>query len=104
MQRQPHLSYRKGDATANVRMNCLTKEVMSDYFDLLKEILTETQLLNSPNRIYNVDETGIVLDGHAPRIVAKKGQKKVRNRTSGNKNQVTVIACQRSVHSTICNL
>ena len=93
MQRQPHLSYRRGDPTANVRMNCLTKEVISDYFDLLKEVLTENQLLNSPNRIYNVDETGIALDGHAPRIVAKRGQKKVRYRTSGNKNQITVIAC-----------
>ena len=67
--------------------------MISDYFDLLKEVLTESQLLNSPNRIYNVDETGIALDGHAPRIVAKKGQKKVRYRTSGNKTQVTVIAC-----------
>ena len=74
-------------------MNCLTKEMISDYFDLLKEVLTESQLLNSPNRIYNVDETGITLDGHAPRIVAKKGQKKVRYRTSGNKTQITVIAC-----------
>ena len=59
-------TYRRGDPTANVRMNCLTKEVISDYFDLLKEVLTENQLLNSPNRIYNVDETGIALDGHAP--------------------------------------
>ena len=37
MQRQPHLSYRRGDPTANVRMNWLTKEVISEYFDLLKE-------------------------------------------------------------------
>ncbi len=28
-----------------------------------------------------------------PRIVAKKGQKKVRYRTSGQKSQVTVIGC-----------
>ena len=56
-------------------------------------LLVENQLLNSPNRIYNVDETGIALDGHALRIVAKRGQKKVRYRTSGNKNQITVIAC-----------
>ena len=33
------------------------------------------------------------MDGHAPRVVALKGQKKVRYITSGNKNQVTVIAC-----------
>lgn len=93
LQRQPHLSYRRGDPTANVRMNCLTEEAISDYFELLKAELTSNELMNSPNRIYNVDETGICLDGHAPRVVALKGQKKVRYRTSGNKNQVTVIAC-----------
>ena len=91
--RQPHLSYRKGDPTANVRMNCLTKEVITDYFNLLKDVLTENNLFESPNQIYNVDETGIALDGHAPRVIAKRGQKKVRYRTSGNRSQLTVIAC-----------
>ena len=93
LQRQPQLSYRRGDPTANVRMNCLNQEVISDYFALLKDVLTENELLNSPGRIYNVDETGIALDGHAPKVVAKRGQKKVRYRTSGNKSQITVIAC-----------
>ena len=32
MQRYLHLSYQKGDSIANVRMNCLSKEVISDYF------------------------------------------------------------------------
>jgi len=49
--------------------------------------------MNSSSRKYNVDKTGISLEGHAPRVVALNGQKKVRYRTSGNKNQVTVIAC-----------
>ena len=74
-------------------MNCLNREVIADYFALLKDVLTGNQLLNSPSRIYNVDETGMALDGHAPKVVAKRGQKKVRYRTSGNKSQVTVITC-----------
>ena len=93
MQRHPDLSYRKGDPTANVRMNCLNKEVISEYFHFLTEVLTENEFLDSPSRIYDVDETGIALDGHAPRVVAKRGQKKVRYRTTGNKKQVTVVAC-----------
>ena len=51
------------------------------------------QLMDSPNRIYNVDETGLCLDGHAPQVVALRGQKNFWYRTSGNKSQVTVIAC-----------
>ena len=93
MERQPHLSMRKGDPTANVRMDCLTKETMDAYFQLLKDTLIENDLMDSPNQIYNVDETGMPLDHRAPKVVAGRGQKKVRYRTSGNKSQITVIGC-----------
>ena len=48
-----------------------------------------------PSQIYNVDETGISmpLDYRPPKIVAKRGQRKVRYRTSRNKSQITVIGC-----------
>ena len=78
MARQPHLSMRKGDPTANVsRMDRLTKETMDAYFQLLKETLIENNLIDSPNQIYNVDEMGMPLDHRAPKIVAGRGQKKV---------------------------
>ena len=51
MTRQPQLSLRKGDPTANVRMDCLNKETMDKYFDLLKDTLVENNLMESPNRI-----------------------------------------------------
>ena len=34
MERQSHLSLRKGDPTANVRKDCLTPEKMKQYFEL----------------------------------------------------------------------
>jgi len=48
---QPQLSLRKGDPTANVRMDCLNKETMDKYFDLLKDTLVENNVMESPNRI-----------------------------------------------------
>ena len=93
MNRQPQLSLRKGDPTANVRMDCLTKETIDKYFDLLKDTLVENNLMESPNRIYNVDETGMPLNHSAPKIVTGRGHKKVRYGTSGNKSQITVIGC-----------
>ena len=45
MTRQPQLSLRKGDPTANVRMECLNKETMDKYFDLLKDTLIENNLM-----------------------------------------------------------
>ena len=93
MSRQPKLSLRKGDATANVRMDCLTKKTMDIYFELLKDTLVSNNLMESPNQVYNVDETGMPLNHSAPKIITRRGQKKVRYRTSGNKSQVTIIGC-----------
>ena len=93
MERQPYLRLHKGDATANVRMNYVNEETMTEYFDLLKSVLMENELMESPNHIYNVDETGMPLERRPPKVVTKKGRKKVRCRTSGNKSQITVIGC-----------
>ena len=95
--RHHHLVLRKGDPTANVRMDSVNKETMNNYFTMLKDTLTENGLLDSPSQIYNVDETGMPLDHRPPKIVTVKGQKKVRSRTSGNKSQITVIACVSAV-------
>ena len=55
------------------------------------EVLTESKVLNSPSRIYNMEDTGKPLDGHTPWIFAKQGKKKVR--LEPQKNKVPVIAC-----------
>ena len=72
MERQSHLSLRKGDATANVQMDCLSPETMKQYFDLLKDVLEENDLMESPGQIYNVDETGMLLDHRPPKIVTQR--------------------------------
>ena len=74
-------------------MDAVNRETLNQYFDLLKDALTEHNLLQSPLQIYNVDESGISLDPKAPNVVAKKGTKKVRYRTSGKKGQITVVGC-----------
>jgi len=104
LERQPTLSLRKGDATANVRMDCLSNETMLQYFQMLGDVLTEHNLLNSPAQIYNVDKTGMPLDHRPLRVLSKRGQKKVQCRTSGNKSQITVCQCNWSCNSTICDL
>ena len=65
-------------STANVRMDCVNPEAMSQYFDLLNDVLEEYGLKTEPERIYNVDETGMPLDHRPPKIVTQRGHKKVR--------------------------
>ena len=90
LERHPKLSLRYGDATGHVRMDAVTKENITNYFDLLKECLEEHDFASHPERIYNMDESGVPLDPKPPRVVTRKGQRKVRYRSKG---QVTVIGC-----------
>ena len=53
--------------------------------------------MNKPGQIFNVDESGMPLEHRSPKVVAKKGQKKVRYCTSGNKSQVTVVGCINAI-------
>lgn len=51
MQRQRQLSLRKGDATTNVLMDCVNPEAISQYFDVLNDVLEEYGLKQEPDRI-----------------------------------------------------
>lgn len=91
--RHPMLSLRSGDATAHVRMNATTKETLTRYLDLLEEVLNKHGLKDHPERIYNMDETGIPLDPKPPKVISARGEKKIRYRCSGDKTQITVLGC-----------
>ena len=78
---------------AAVRFRCTNLEVIQNYYKLLKTTLTQHNFSGEPWRIYNVDETGMPLDPRKPRVVTKVGTKKVRVMGSGNKHQITVVAC-----------
>ena len=63
----------------------MNRDVFVSYFELLKVTLIENDLLDKPAQIYNCDESGLPLDHKMPRVIAKRGVKEVRLRTSGNK-------------------
>ena len=48
MKRNSTLSLRKGDSTANVRIDCLNETNINNYFDLVKGTLEDNSLMNSP--------------------------------------------------------
>ncbi len=101
LERHPLLSLRSGDATGFARQTAVTHENLRKYFDLLKEIIDENDLAAHPERIYNMDETGIPLDPKPPKIVSLKGVRNVRYTCSGRKGQVTVLGCCNGVGSAI---
>ena len=74
---------------------------IEQYFAVLKESLEKYDLMDKPGQIYNFDEVGVPLDHRPPHVIVKKGQIKVRYRSSGNKNQVTVVACVNTIGSAV---
>jgi len=60
----------------------------------MKYVLDEHELIKQPGQIYNVDESGM-----PPFALncGKKGKKKVRHCTSGNKSKNTIVGCVNAV-------
>ena len=93
LQRHPDLSLRSGDSTGYVRMNAMNEENLKQYFSLLDSVLEDNNLKAHPEQIYNMDETGLPLNPKPPKVVALRGQKKVRYQCPGSKQQITVLGC-----------
>ena len=74
---------------------------MEEYYSLLKTTLEEHGIFNNPSCISNMDESGMLLEHKPPRVVARKRTKKIHSRTSGNKSQVTIIACANAAGTTL---
>lgn len=91
--RHPHLKMRAGESLAYVRAVSSNRKVVDQYFDLLEEILTQNGLKDKPGRIFNLDESGLPLQHHPRKRIAVRGQKHVNVITSGNKTNITVLAC-----------
>ena len=92
MERYPDLSLRKSDSLAVARAVATTASTINHYYSVLRSTLEEHGIFNCASQIYNMDESGMPLD-HKPRVIARRGMKKVYCRTSGNKAQITIIAC-----------
>ena len=76
---------------AAVRFDYTNSDSINEYFELLESTLIKNDLWDKRAQFYNVDETGMPLDATKQKVCAMKGQKKVRQRGSGNKGQITVL-------------
>lgn len=64
--------------------------------------MTTLGIFNHPERIFNVDEKGIRLCVHKPpTVIAKKGAKRVHNRSQEHGENVTVVACVNALGNAI---
>lgn len=68
VKRFPTLKLKQPAKTTKAKA-ALTADVVKNYFDSLEEIMTNLELKDIPDRIWNVDETGVSLDHNPPKVL-----------------------------------
>ncbi len=91
--RHPKITLQAAVPFSLARAMASDSEVVNKYFDMLEECLRQNDLLSKPGSIFNCDETGIPLNPMCLKVVDEVGSKNPSFITSGNKSQLTVLAC-----------
>ncbi|XP_045449665.1 uncharacterized protein LOC123669955 [Melitaea cinxia] len=73
LERNPEIALRQAEGLSIERAKGLNRTEVANFFKLLITTLTENNLLNKPDRIFNMDETGVQLNNKIGIVLAKKG-------------------------------
>ena len=95
LKRHPSLVLRTPQQLQIARARMATKENVDDWFlRCLKPQLQSLELLDKPQWIFNVDETGFSLSGKPGKVLAKKGIKSPQSVIGGSgREYITVQTC-----------
>ena len=95
LRRHQELTLRKPSPLGQQRAAVTTDQMQRWYQELL-QYLTDTgklDVLSSPERILNCDESGFPLCTTSGRVLAERGKKNVYQRVTNSRQQITVLAC-----------
>ncbi|CAK1550150.1 unnamed protein product [Leptosia nina] len=97
LKRHPDLAYRRPEPTSAARAMAFNRVAVDNFFTLLENVIDKHKL--TPERIYNVDETGIsTVPKSQSKILSTKGQKQVGCLSSAERGQlVTAEICFNAV-------
>lgn len=88
--RHPEISIKKPQKLSVTRAKSMNKQVIDEYFELLKSKLDELKV--QPNQIWNCDETNMQLE-HTPKSVVGRKGSNLPGRVSNSKESVSVLGC-----------
>ena len=97
--RHPNLTLRAPAPLSKARAAASDPAILDRYFDLLQEVLVKNGLLGQACQIFNMDETGMPLDATHVKVVTQKGDRNLIAPSSGDKSQITVVACVNAAGS-----
>lgn len=91
LRRHPEISLRKPEPTSIYRITAFNKTEVERFFGLLEQLMVKFHF--PPEKIYNIDETGITTVHKPLRIYAQKGQKQVGAATSWERGKTVTVCC-----------
>ncbi|KAJ8946650.1 hypothetical protein NQ314_008822 [Rhamnusium bicolor] len=86
------LSIKKPQAVEFSRRKMTDPFVISEYFDLLNKTLSDLNLHDKPELIWNLDETSLSHDPHKTRVVGERGKPSSRTTSGPGRENTTVLS------------
>jgi hypothetical protein len=93
LRRHHNLSFRKPQRVSAARIHGFTQENVDNFFSILEPEMVNIKFF--PNRIFNLDETGITIVQHKSiKVVCVKGKRQVASLSSAERDAlVMVVTC-----------
>ncbi|KAJ8897490.1 hypothetical protein PR048_002837 [Dryococelus australis] len=94
LKRHTDLSIRKEENLSINRALSMNKSEVGLFFDLLEDKMSELNLTNKADRIFNIDERGFQLNTRPNTVVASKGRRVAHVISQKEKGEIiTLVAC-----------
>lgn len=98
--RWPEIHLAKPEKLAIVRAKATSQESLDKHFQELEEVYEQYNLGQSPHKIWNIDESGLLLEHSPPKVLCPKGATPQAITSPRGKN-VTLIGCGNAAGSYI---
>ena len=87
------LTFRDPETLTHARVTGACDAMLENYLHLLETTLIEAKLMERPCQIFNLDESGFLLNPKPPKVISKKVAKDPVCIASSEKSQITVLSC-----------
>lgn len=86
-----NFSIKKPQSVEYARKKSMDPFIINGYFQLLEKTLNDLNLLDKPQQIWNLDESGFCLDPSKTRVVGNKGTAASRTTAGPGRENITVL-------------
>lgn len=103
MRDHPELTVRKSEQFPEARAKATSDPaILRGWFALLEKEMVKANIMDKPENIYNVDETGLITDPAAGKVLSRRSSKNVYQNTGGSgREQITVCITGNAAGQTL---